>query len=165
MSHCCTPPATHYRAPLILLDSNRSPEDQEREQKEGLWIPASKFVNNCDRFNCARKGERRQEGNGYRESCSQAADASRDSRESSLRDFYSVIAFLLSISSCNAVQKSHFVIHQLSQNHQLKLQLAHMHVKLMQKAVLCKPQVGWLVWDKTGLFWCFHHLNCSVISN
>lgn len=94
MSHCCAPPATHYRAPLILLNSNRSPEDQEREQKEGLWMPASKFVNNCDRFNCARKGERRQEGNGYRESCSQAADASRDSRESSLRDFYSVTAFL-----------------------------------------------------------------------
>lgn len=151
MSHCCAPPATHYRAPLIFLNSNRSPEDQEREQKEGLWIPASKFVNNCDRFNCAREGERRQEGNGYRESCSRAADASRDSRESSLRDFHSVIAFLLSISSCNAVQKSHFVIHQLSRNHQLKLQLAHMHAKSRQKAVLCKSREGWLVWDETSL--------------
>lgn len=47
-----------------------------------------------------------------------------DSRESSLRDFFSRCELFVDGSSCNAVQKSHFIIHQLSAAHQC-VSLAH----------------------------------------
>lgn len=64
------------------------------------------MVNNCINLIV---GKRKETLNDTRRSGEQMPDeiVGRDSREPSLRDFF----YLL---SCNAVQKSHFIMHQLS---------------------------------------------------